>query len=389
MSALRTEATARGRRTRHGATFMALPALRPAQTALLRDWLRSHAAERQWQTLLDQAGPDRLELADELLALLLACGALHTRERFVNAQWRVERVVWGDVAALQQALGLATADERAATRDALAGRLAALAEDAPWLESAARHCLDARQGEATRQARLELLEALQRWRQEQRFGLQRDFALFARGHTKAITATEWDWLQAHVALEALGVARFAPLLWLGGQLRLHTPTGSIDVAATGLCGLPTQAFTVELRAQPPQRYWLIENRASFERRALCATPGTCVLWLPGQPSSSWREAVQQLLRAAPAPADISCDPDPAGVEIALNAGALWQAQGLAWRAHRMGREDWETAPVLDLTPQDLQWLERLRARAELPAELARLCSDLQTTGRKAEQEAWL
>lgn len=389
MSALRTEATARGRRTRHGPPFTALPALRPAQTALLRDWLRSHAAERQWQTLLDQAGPGRLELAEELLVQLLECGALHTRERFVNAQWRVERVVWADVAALQQALGLATADARAAARDALTQGLRALAEQAPWLESAARHCLDARTGDATRQSRLQLLEALQRWQQEQRFGLQRDFALFARGHTKAITATEWDWLQAHVALESLGIARFAPLLWLGGQLRLHTPTGSVDVAATGLCGLPTQAFTAELRAQPPQRYWLIENRASFERQALGAAPGTCVLWLPGQPSSGWREAVQQLLQAAPAPADISCDPDPAGVEIALNAGSLWQARGLPWRAHRMGRADWEAAPAIALTPQDRQWLQRLQGRAEVLPELAQLCADLLETGRKAEQEAWL
>lgn len=389
MTALRAEATGRGRRTRHGPPFTALPALRPAQKALLGDWLRSHAAERQWQTLLDTAGPDRLELADELLALLLECGALRTKERFVNAQWRVERIAWANVATLQQALGLATADTRAAARDALAGRLRTLADETPWLESAALHCLDARTTDAARQSRLELLLALQRWQQEQRFGLQRDFALFARGHTKAITATEWSWLQAHVTLEALGVAHFAPLLWLGGHLRLHTASGSLDVAATGLCGLPAQAFTVGLRAQAPQRYWLLENRASFERQALAAAPGTCVLWLPGQPSSSWREAVQYLLQAAPAPADISCDPDPAGVEIALNAGQLWQAQGLAWRAHRMSRMDWESAPVLDLSAHDQDWLERLRAKQDLPHELAQLCADLRATGRKAEQEAWL
>lgn len=44
----------------------------------------------------------------------------------------------------------------------------------------------------------------------------------------------------------------------------------------------------------PRRYWLIENRASFERQALAAAPGPCVVWLPGQPPQSWREAMQWL-----------------------------------------------------------------------------------------------
>ena len=251
MTALHVQPTGRGRRTRHGAAWTCLPPLRPAQHTLLCDWLRADAAERQWQSLLDIAGAQRLELAEELLAQLLHAGALHTKERFVHAQWRVERVVWSNVAALQEAVGLRSAATRESDRQQLAAQLQALGEREPWLESAVRHCLDSRQGDAVRQARLQLLQALASWQAEQRFGLRQDFAQHARGTTKAITETEWKWLQAHVPLEALGIARFAPLLWLGGTLALSTPRGRIDVAAAGLCGLPTRLFGTPAQAQAP------------------------------------------------------------------------------------------------------------------------------------------
>lgn len=389
MTALRTQPNGHSRRTRHGAPWTSLPTLRPAQQALLCDWLRADAAERQWQSLLDIAGAQRLELAEGLLDLLLHAGALHTKERFIHAQWRVERIVWSDVAVLQEAVGLRSAATRESARQQLAAQLQALGEQEPWLESAVRHCLDSRQGETLRQARLQLLQALASWQADQRFGLRQDFAQHARGTTKAITPTEWKWLQAHVPLEALGIARFAPLLWLGGSLTLNTPGGCIDVAAAGLCGLPTRLFGAPARVRAPRRYWLIENRASFERQALAAAPGTCVVWLPGQPPQSWREAMQWLLQQAPAPADVSCDPDPAGVAIALAAGALWHAVDLPWQAHRMQPQDWGAAPRLPLSAHDHAWLQRLQADPDLPATLRTLCTALQTQGHKAEQEFWL
>ena len=112
MIALRTQPNGNRRRTRHGAPWTSLPTLRPAQQALLCDWLRADAAERQWQSLLDIAGAQRLELAEGLLDLLLHAGALHTKERFIHAQWRVERIVWSDVAVLQEAVGLRSAATR-------------------------------------------------------------------------------------------------------------------------------------------------------------------------------------------------------------------------------------------------------------------------------------
>ncbi|WP_287964863.1 hypothetical protein [Diaphorobacter sp.] len=113
MTALRTQPNGHSRRTRHGAPWTSLPTLRPAQQALLCDWLRADAAERQWQSLVDIAGARRLE--------------------------------------------------------------------------------------------------------------------------------------------AQGIARFAPLLWLGGALTLNAPRGCIDVAAAGLCSLPTRLFGAPAQVRAPRR----------------------------------------------------------------------------------------------------------------------------------------
>ena len=98
-----------------------------------------------------------------------------------------------------------------------------------------------------------------------------------------------------------------------------------------------------------------------------------------------------LLDVAPAPAWISADPDPAGVEIAMTAGALWSARGLAWEPHRMGadvlREARHTRP-LD-TDHDPAVLARLAARTDLPDGLRELCAHMAAEGVKGEQEGWL
>jgi len=54
-------------------------------------------------------------------------------------------------------------------------------------------------------------------------------------------------------LEAQGIARFAPLLWLGGALTLNAPRGCIDVAAAGLCSLPTRLFGAPAQVRAPRR----------------------------------------------------------------------------------------------------------------------------------------
>ncbi|CAM3445833.1 hypothetical protein [Paracidovorax anthurii] len=385
-----TTTRSRARTRESDAPFAALPPLSPRQEALLRRWLASHAAERRWQTLLEEAGQDLLEWADDLLEALVAAGAATARESLVRGTWRVERVAWRDLPALQKSLGLRTADERQAARDGTRQQLAALAQEHPWLEAAVASCLRGALGAGILNARAELLQALATWHAEQRFGLRRNFAQHARQGTKDITPAEWKWLEAHVPLESVGIERLAFILWLGGTLSLETARGRIDAGAAGFCGLPMKALGDGTRvAAPPRCYWLIENRTSFERQAAQAEPGTCVAWLPGRPPDDWLAALGWLLDRAPAPARISCDPDPAGIEIALTAGALWQSRGLEWGPHRMAPEHWQDGPTLPLNAFDRGLLARQAARGALPEPLAQLRDALERLGCKAEQEAWL
>lgn len=384
--------TARGRtRTRESdAPFAGLPPLSPRQEALLRRWLASHAAERRWQTLLDAAGQDLLDSTEALLECLVESGSAVARERLVRGTWQIERMEWRDLPAVQASRGIRTSDERRALRDDTRQRAATLADGLPWLQPAIANCLDTAKGADLLKARAELLHALASWHAEQRFGKRRDFALHARQGTKDITPSEWKWLEAHFALESLGIEKLAFILWLGGSLALATGKGHIDVGAAGFCGLPMSTLAGDTRVvDAPVRYWLIENRTSFERQVIRAEPGTCVVWLPGRPPDDWLGALGWLLDRAPAPARIACDPDPAGLDIALTAGAVWTARGLEWAPYRMEPALWQDGTTQPLNDFDRALLARLAARNDLPPPVARLRDALERLDRKAEQEAWL
>lgn len=382
--------SSRKRRTRGTTTALAvLPDLSDRQEALLKRWLVRHTVEPRWQTLLEIAGRDHLDLADGLQQLLLENGALQVKEQYSARQWLVTHIVWTDLPALQAALGLRSAAERDAARDAALQATRALGQEHAWLLAAVQSCEQRGLPLGSLQARRELLDALVLWQQEQRFGMRQDFALHARGDTKAIGATEWDWLASHLPLQELGIARFAPALWLGGSLGLQTLAGRIDVGALGFCALPMPALQQARVCMAPRRYWLIENRASFERQVAQAAAGDCLVWLPGQPPSDWLAAMGRLLDLAPAPGAISCDPDPAGIGIALRAGALWAGRGLAWAPERMAPADWAQGRTQALNAFDQGRLAQLEAQDALPAPLRTLCVALRRTGRKAEQEGWL
>lgn len=380
------------KRTRRSSEpFAELPALSTAQHSVLRAWLKSHAQERNWQSLLEAAGVSHLDAAQELLPLLLNAGAVAVKEELVHTQWRPWRVVWTDLDALQRAAGIATRTERQADRCRWVEQLQALAEEHDWLAAAVQSCLRGQLSASAQAARTELLIALVQWKQEERQGLRQDFALAARGHTKALTATEWDWLEQHVPMESLGIARFEPLLYLGGALGLRDAERGAQwrLDATGFVALPCRKLAAPLTVcKVPSHYWLIENRASFERQVLRLDSDVCIVWLPGRPGHDWQTAMRWLLQAAPAPAVISCDPDPAGIQIALTAGALWHAAGLSWRADRMAPQEWLGGATLPLNAYDLRVLEALE-HTPLPAELATLRDALLQHRCKAEQEGWL
>lgn len=397
--AIQTTPGSRNKRTRQVLSpLTALPALNRAQHAVLLKWLKSDASERSWQSLLQVAGSGQLDTADALVQALLPCGAIALKEEFHHGQWRPWRVVWTDLEALQTLAGLPTRKQRASDKESVSAGLQSLAEAHPLLSAAVHSVLNDPLPAASKAARAQLLRALVQWQESQRQGMRQDFALAARGHTKAITSTEWAWLEATAPLEAWGVGRFEPLLWLAGSMSLSggektEQSQAMPLAPWGFVGLPCRSFASPMRVvQAPPVYWLIENRASFERQAAqlpVTSEAVCLVWLPGRPGNAWLNAMRYLLAVAPAPARISCDPDPAGIQIALTAGALWDAAGIPWQTSHMAPDAWNRAATLPLNDYDKRVLAELQAGTTLPPDLAILRDFLLSSGTKAEQEGWL
>lgn len=367
------------------------PTWHTAERELLQAWARSPAPIRRWTTLQQLAGTSRLELAETLLEKLVAEGVAQVQEQFRNTRWWPQQVIWLDLAALQRELGLRSESERIAEREELRTRLQSIGQQEPLLLDAALSLLNTPSLPlGVLQARSELLQGLLSWVAEQRRGMRRDFALHVRPHTKAISEAEWQWLAQTLDLGTFGIEHFAPLLWLAGEMSLQWDEGRVDTAALPFVGVPAESLmSMRPVKQAPACYWLIENRASFERQAGRREKEVCILWLPGRPSQAWQTAVTALLRQAPAPARISADADPAGIEIALTAGALWDAARLAWVPWCMEPHRLESSKTLPLNDYDRQTLVRLESLPDMPDALRDLASALRANQCKAEQEGWL
>lgn len=354
---------------------------------LLLDWLRGSAEARRWQGLLEAAGPQRIELAHRLSDLALKAGLCRRRERFEKGRWVTVELCWVELEALQQALGLPTRSARDARRTALVQRLDALMGD-ELVGEAAQALAEARMAIAAAENRASLLEALRDWAAEGGAGLRRDFAL-CLGHTKAVGDGEWQWLERYFDLPALGIGAFAPEVALAGDLTLSWPGGRhLDLGVAPFITLPADALATLDCLTPPTRWWLIEGRASFEKQAARREPGVALAWIAGRPTRAWTAAMARLLHLAPAPAHVSADADPAGIEIALAAAAPWAAAGLPWTAVAMEPHRLQRTGLQPLGDYDRALLDRLAAR-ELPPELAALRQALVERGVKAEQEGWL
>jgi len=112
--------------------------------------------------------------------------------------------------------------------------------------------------------------------------------------------------------------------------------------------------------------------------------------LPGFPPTWWRETAGRLLSLAPAPACIACDPDPAGIAIALKAAELWRERGLTWQPWKMSSTDLVSLRVRKpLTEGDRLQLATLQQESALPAPLADLLEWMLKLGEKGEQEGYL
>lgn len=379
------KSTLKGRRVRRrpGAP-LPLDTLPAGWRALLTRWLRRGERIR-WDTLRRDVGSSQIESAHNLREWLLRAGWISVEETRERGLWQTRWLSWTNSAALRQMLGLPDPTRNAAAWQALRNSrfsdtriqaVAAALDALPPARAVMRHAL---------------LLALDTWQAEQRFGTRRDFALFARADTKAITPTEWTWLDQQLGLSNYGVDRHSPMLCIRAPLVLTTPHGQISLAASpDFIGLSLNSAAAASGIDGSITAWrVVENRTSFERVAREYGQRDAVIWLPGFAPGWWKQSVGHLLRLMPAPALIACDPDPAGVEIALDAAGIWQAAGLPWQAWQMDAARLAALPRRKpLTERDRQRLSALR-QLDLPDTFRILAEWMATHGEKGEQEGFL
>lgn len=375
------------RRRRHRAETATQLELIPLEwRELLIRWVKRGGNSR-WETLLKDAGKANLVMASALLEWLLRQGWANVIEERKLGEWWPQSVELRNLPQLRGALGISDREQEAqrwqASRarlhaqcgDSLAPALLAL-DELPVHRALARH---------------DLIAALQRWQEAQHSGTRRDFALAARDDTKGISESEWNWLEQTLDLAEFCIERHTPLLLISATLTLNLPNGKLDL---GTCAdfaalTPATLQGVSILSGKVNCWQLVENRTSFERVARLRAPDVGVIWLPGYPPGWWCNAVRKLLTLSPAPAQLACDPDPAGIAIALKAAELWQEQRLDWLPWKMSATDLADLRVRKpLTDADRQQLAALR-KITLPAALAELAAWMLERGEKGEQEGYL
>jgi hypothetical protein len=353
---------------------------------LLARWVQRGGNSR-WETLRGDAGVTKVQMAQDLLDWLLRNSwAAVVEQRKLN-EWWSQHVELLHLPQLRAALGLRDKDNdtqrwvqiRAGLvvglGDQLTPALFAL-DELPVQRALSRH---------------DLISALQNWQDAQQIGTRRDFALAARGDTKSLSDAELNWLESIVDLAEFGIERHTPLLLLSAPLILSFGDTKVDLAACPDFSALTPATVRAITASSGMlRGWhLVENRTSFERVARQRKPDVGVIWLPGFPPTWWRETVGHLLDIAPAPAYIACDPDPAGIAIALQAAELWQKRKIAWEPWKMAANDLASLRVRKpLNDADRQQLATLQHVA-LPSVLSELLDWMLIHSEKGEQEGYL
>lgn len=350
---------------------------------LLTRWVRRGGNSR-WETLRNDAGVTGMQLAQSLLDWLLREGWASVTEHRKHGAWWPQQVELRNLSVLRAALGINDRENDIQRwHDARSGLARLL--DSPLAPVVL--ALDELPPKRA-QTRADLVKALHAWRETAQSGTRRDFALFARGATKAITDAEWRWLEDTVDLADFGIERHTPVLLIAAPLTLHTAQGMLNLAACpDFAALTPQTLHSALNAEQAIECWrLIENRTSFERAARSREDGIGIIWLPGFPPGWWREAVARLLTLAPAPAEIACDPDPAGIAIAMQAGSLWQSCGLDWLPWKMTAADLLALPAtLPLSDWDRTRIAQIR-NLDMKPELAALLDFMLQRNTKGEQE---
>jgi hypothetical protein len=233
-----------------------------------------------------------------------------------------------------------------------------------------------------------LAQALDAWIDAGRSGTRYDFALFATGKTKGITKADWEWLSHLGALEAASIVDHEPLLLVAGQWTLNFRGGArIDVGAhSAPIGIAASCIDAAQTIVGVHTWIVIENRTVFDRAARLGSH-SAIIWTPGYSPIWWLRAVAGLLKLAPAKALIACDPDPAGIAIALRVARLWVDRDIGWQPAGMDAAALEALPRRwPLSSVDLGILD-VAADAVRQTPLAGLHAVLPQAG-KGEQEGY-
>lgn len=349
--------------------------------SLLKDILERFRNDWRWDRVLAAAGHQRVEIAHALLSTLLEAGYVKLMERRDARGWQPVRIIPVAARELRALAGIKERDDL----------LVELAEARKYKgRTALTHKLQTqldrgRLGIRLRRARL--IPHLDRWLENGKSGTRRDFALFATGHTKGVEDADWRWLETNGVLEPAGIVEHVPLLLAGGAFAIsdmHQHVLDISVAR-GPVGLPTSAIIHSIKVTTPSAWIVLENRTVFDK-ACALQPNVGLLWVPGYAPTWWLGAVGALLDRAPSHAVIACDPDPAGVEIAVRVLGLWADRGLTWRVAGMDASALDALPSrTPLSPWDKETLVRL---GKLPLQLDALRHALLTSNSKGEQEGY-
>ena len=352
--------------------------------AMAAEWVRGRRDRVRWERVLGAAGPSRATLAQHVLDALLASGWIAVDEvRDARGHWSPVRFEWIDRERSAAAIGLP--DAAALRRDIEAA--ASIGYRDPRLAALADGLVGRPPALALR--RFAILQALDVWLAEGRQGTRRQFALAASGDTKGVADADWRWLDESVELSSLGIGVHTPGIWLRAPLRLQLPAGVLDLGSVGdaLALTPATLEAVSVVEGAVARWRIVENRTSFEQAARARGQVDGVLWVPGFAAPWWCTGAIALMRRAPAPVRIACDPDPAGIRIALAVGAACDAAGLAWRPWRMRAEDLAgLARRKPLGDFDRAELARLGTDPQARCRFAGLIDAMQGGGEKGEQE---
>jgi hypothetical protein len=328
------------------------------------------------------AGSQRVQEAWQLLDALLKAGLIEVEEHRDNTRWQPLWLEFLDLEAARELVGLANREKVRLLRDEQEGT----DFQNPILSSIQKSLGEMPAERAIR--RHGILVALDQWISGGYNGTRRDFALFAQGDTKGISSAEWSWIEGVMSLENVGISRHTPAIWLRAPLALRTTTGMLDLRCIPDCiGLTPETIGRLVASEGQVGCWrIVENRTVFERVARQQGGVDGVVWVPGFAPSWWKQGVAGLLSLSPATALVACDPDPAGIEIALNVGRVWEEKGLDWEPWGMDAGTLSTLPKRKgLNDDDISRLSRLLSQP-LPAILRELTSWMLHNGEKGEQE---